>query len=74
MKPTRQVLMKLLHDSQNLLSDPELFAQTAQPELVPDRESRRYMRVLKNNVARIQRMLNDAESLWAFSDHQLSSR
>jgi hypothetical protein len=72
MKPHRQVLMKLLHDSQSLLAEPELFAQTVQPERAPDRQSRRYMRVLKNNVARIQRMLNDAESLWAFGDQHLS--
>jgi len=72
MKPNRQVLMKLLHDSQSLLAEPELFAQTAQPERAPDRESRRYMRVLNNNVQRIERMLNDAESLWAFGDQQLA--
>jgi hypothetical protein len=72
MKPNRQLLMKLLHDSQSLLSEPELLAQTAQPERALDRESRRYIRFVKSNVARIQRMLNDAESFWTFGDQQLS--
>ena len=72
MKAKREVLLTLLHHTQHLLSEPELFAQAAQAERAHDRDSRRYRRVVENNVARIQRLLNDAESLWTFGDQQLS--
>ena len=68
----REFLKKLLRSTQVLLADAESLAQTSQLEPVQDRESRRYVRVVRGNVNRIHRMLSDAESFWTFGGHQLS--
>ena len=72
MKTKREVLMKLLDHNQSLLSETEQSAPTAPPELAHDGRTRRYTRIVKNNVSRIHWLLNDFESLWTFGDQQLT--
>jgi hypothetical protein len=72
MKAKREVLVQLLHHIRNLQSDPELLAQAAHSERALDRETRRYVRNVQRNEARIRRMLSDAESYWTFGDQQPS--
>ena len=67
MSSQRLVLIELLGSAENLLAEAEPPAQYAQPDREQDRDSRRYLMVVRSNIIRIRRMLSDDESTWTWN-------